>query len=81
MYNLSLSKQVIGLLNIDEGEELGDVISDDYDGNQVSSTAMGIDLGLIWEADNYHLGFTWRNINEPEFDFGTLGEDCNNALL
>jgi len=79
MYNLSLSKQVIGLLNIDEGEELGDVISDDYDGNQVSSTAMGIDLGLIWEADNYHLGFTWRNINEPEFDFGTLGEDCNNA--
>jgi len=76
MYNLSLSKQVIGLLNIDEGDELGDVISDDYDGNQVSSTAMGIDLGLIWEADNYHLGFTWRNINEPEFDFGTLGQDC-----
>ena len=79
MYNLSLSKQVIGLLNIDEGEELGDVISDDYDGNQVSSTAMGIDLGLIWEADNYHLGFTWRNINEPEFDFGTLGEGCIDA--
>jgi len=79
MYNLSLSKQVIGLLNIDEGDELGDVIADDYDGNQVSSTAMGIDLGLIWEADNYHLGFTWRNINEPEFDFGTLGEGCTGS--
>ncbi len=77
MYSLSLSKQVIGLLNIDEDDELGDVISDDFDGNQVSSTAMGIDLGLIWEADNYHLGFTWRNINEPEFDFGAVGQDCN----
>jgi len=79
MYNLSLSKQVIGLLNIDENDELGDVIADDYDGNQVSSTAMGVDLGLIWEADNYHLGFTWRNINEPEFDFGTLGQNCTDA--
>ncbi len=79
MYNLSLSKQVIGLMSIDEDDELSDVIADDYDGNQVSNTAMGIDLGLIWEADNYHLGFTWRNINEPEFDFGNLGEGCIDA--
>ena len=76
MYNLKLSKQVIGLMNIDEDDELGDVIADDYDGNQASGRAVGLDLGLIWEADNYHLGFTWRNINEPEFDFGTLGQDC-----
>ncbi len=76
MYNLKLSKQVIGLMNIDADDELGDVIADDFDGNQASGRAVGLDLGLIWEADNYHLGFTWRNINEPEFDFGTLGQDC-----
>ncbi|MEY8203479.1 MAG: conjugal transfer protein TraF [Bermanella sp.] len=79
MYSLSLSKQVIGLLNIDEDDDLADVITDDYDNNQVTSTDIGMDLGLIWEADNYHLGFTWRNINEPEFDFGALGQDCSNA--
>mgnify|MGYP000125203571 FL=1 len=77
MYNLKLSKQVIGLMNIDEDDEIGDVIADDYDGNQASGSALGMDLGLIWEADNYHLGFTWRNVNEPEFDFGTLGQGCN----
>ena len=77
MYNLKLSKQVIGLQNIDDGDELADVISDDLTNNQASSTQTGIDLGLIWEAENYHLGATWRNINEPEFDFGVVGVDCN----
>jgi len=76
MYSLSLSKQVIGLLSIHEDDELGDVIADDFDTNQVSTTDIGLDLGLIWEADNYHLGFTWRNINEPEFEFGAIGENC-----
>jgi len=77
MYNLKLSKQVIGLQNIDDGDELADVIADDLTNNQASSTQTGIDLGLIWEAENYHLGATWRNINEPEFDFGMVGIDCN----
>ncbi|MEH6343859.1 MAG: conjugal transfer protein TraF [Bermanella sp.] len=77
MYNLKLSKQVIGLQNIDDGDELADVIADDLTNNQASSTQTGIDLGLIWEAENYHVGATWRNINEPEFDFGVVGLDCN----
>lgn len=75
-YNLSLSKQIVGLLNIDEDEELGDVIQDDFSTNKKSSSAIGVDLGLIWEAPNYHVGFTWRNINEPEFEYGSLGDNC-----
>ena len=78
LYNLKLSKQVIGLQNIDDGDELSDVIADDITENQASSTQTGIDLGIIWEAENYHVGATWRNINEPEFDFGVVGLDCNN---
>lgn len=76
-YNLSLSKQIVGLLNIDEDEELSDVIEDDFDTNKETSSAIGVDLGLIWEAPNYHIGFTWRNINEPEFDYGSLGDNCS----
>ena len=37
---------------------------------------MGIDLGLIWEADHYQIGLTLKNINEPEFDFSELGVNC-----
>ena len=76
LYNMSLSKQVVGLLSIDENDELSDVIQDDIDSNKKSSTALGVDLGLIWQAENYHVGFTWRNINEPEFEYGSLGDNC-----
>jgi F plasmid transfer operon, TraF, protein len=76
LHSLNLSKQVVGLLNIDEDDELGDVIKDDLSDNKKSSSAVGMDLGLIWQAPNYHLGFTWRNVNEPEFEYGTLGENC-----
>jgi hypothetical protein len=78
IYNLKLSKQVAGLSNIDEDDELIDIIKDDYDQNQSSSTAVGLDLGLIWQAPSYHLGLAWKNINEPEFDYGAVGQDCNN---
>jgi len=77
LYSMSLSKQVVGLLNIDEDDELGDVIQDDLSANKVSTTNIGLDLGIIWEAPNYHVGFNWRNINEPEFDYGTLGQGCS----
>ena len=76
LYNLKLAQQVIGLANIEEDDNVSDVISDDYNDNQVSSTAMGVDLGLIWEADHYQIGLTFKNINEPEFDFGELGVNC-----
>lgn len=78
IYNLKLSKQVIALTSADEDEELIDIIKEDYDQNQSSSTAVGLDLGLIWQAPNYHVGLAWKNINEPEFDYGTVGEDCIN---
>ncbi len=76
LYNLKLAQQVIGLANIEEDDDVSDVISDDYDDNQASSSAMGIDLGLIWEADHYQVGLTFRNINEPEFDFSEIGTNC-----
>jgi hypothetical protein len=78
IYNLKLSKQVLGLTNVNEDDELGDIIMDDYDKNQSSSTAVGLDLGLIWQAPSYHVGLAWKNINEPEFDYGAIGQNCNN---
>ncbi len=75
VYSMSLSKQVIGLESI-EDDDVGDVIQDDYDTNEVSSTDFGIDQGLLWVADKYQVGLTIKNINEPEFDYGVLGQHC-----
>ena len=77
LYTYSLSKQVVGLLNVDEDDELSDVIQDDISSNKKTTSAIGVDLGLIWEAANYHIGYTWRNVNEPEFEYGSLGENCS----
>ena len=76
IYSASLSKQVFGLALLG-GEDIGDVISDEYDNGQATTTAVGLDVGLIWVANKYHLGLTVTNLNEPEFDYGVLGTNCS----
>jgi hypothetical protein len=76
LYSLSLSKQVIPLKGLD-GKDVSDVIQDDYDTNEVSSTQLGLDAGLVLKSQNYQLGFTLENINQPKFDYGVLGQNCS----
>lgn len=73
--NLGLSKQVMPLQMLD-GRDISDVISDEYDKNLVTTTGMSIDLGLVWDADFYRLGLTLSDINSPSFDYGPVGVDC-----
>ena len=74
-YQMSLTKQVQALDNLG-GEDLADVMEDDYNNNQVKTTRIGIDLGIIWQAKRYALGVSLLNINEPEFEYGTVGQNC-----
>lgn len=73
---LELSKQVTMLQDLD-GREVEDVLSDEYDRNLVSTSNIGLDVGLIWDASKYRLGLTLENANSPEFDYGTVGVNCN----
>lgn len=73
---LELSKQV-KLLQDFEGDEIEDVISDDYDKYLKASTGVGLDIGLMWDAEWYRLGLTMENINSPSFEYGELGVDCD----
>ncbi len=73
--NLKLSKQILALTNLD-GESLGDVIKDEYENNQEDATNAGLDVGLIWVAEKYRLGLTMTNLNQPSFDYGKLGVNC-----
>lgn len=75
LMNLELSKQVITIQQLD-GKDIDDVISDEYDNNLESTTNFGLDIGLVWNANNYRLGLTIENLNSPEFDYGVIGENC-----
>lgn len=76
LYTLELSKQVVALTSVDD-DETGDIISDSYDQNEKKTTNIGIDLGVTYIDTNYQLGATLYNINEPEFDYGRIGENCS----
>lgn len=74
--SIDLSKQVLPIIQL-AGEELGDLIKDEYDQNQNSSSDFGIDFGLVWDTETYRVGFTLEDINSPEFDYGSVGTNCN----
>lgn len=74
--NLGLSKQVMRLEALD-GRDIMDVVEDEYEANLVTTTNFGIDVGMVWDAERYRLGFTLANINAPKFDYGSVGENCD----
>jgi hypothetical protein len=75
IYSIALSKQVFLLQNLD-GKDIDKLVEDEFDNNTQTTTAAGLDLGLVWVAEDYRLGATLFNVNQPEFNFGPVGEDC-----
>mgnify|MGYP001106045428 CR=1 FL=1 len=73
VHRLALSKQVIQVQDVDD---LAQTVEDDYRNNEMVSTNVSVNLGAIWKANFYQLGVTFNNLNEPEFEYGTIGEDC-----
>jgi len=73
--SMELSKQVLPIIEL-AGEDLSDLIRDEYDQNQEITGDFGIDIGLVWDADSYRIGLTFENINSPEFNYGEIGTNC-----
>ena len=78
LYNVTMATALEGILNVDEEDEDDDVSDSvlDSDENEEDSTALGLDLGALWVADNYQVGMTWSNINEPDFDKPDPSSNC-----
>lgn len=74
---LGLSKQVIGFQAADGKDNLSDTFLDDYKDFKNDTTEFSLDVSAYWAAKNYNIGLTISNINEPEFDYGELGKNCN----
>lgn len=49
-----------------------DVFDDARDGDFVTESKLGLDLGLLWQSARYRAGVTLLNLGEPEFDFPEL---------
>lgn len=73
--HMELSKQVLPLVEL-AGEKLSDFIEDEYDQNKLSTGNLGLDLGIVWDANSYRIGLTLENINSPTFDYGEIGVNC-----
>lgn len=77
--NGAFSKQVINLKASATGtddDDISDIISDQYDTNEKKTTQASIDLGASYQINNWRAGLTLKNINEPEFEYGTIGGQC-----
>jgi len=46
-----------------------DTFEDILDAEFITQNKMGLDLGVLWQAERYRLGATLVNVGEPEFDF------------
>lgn len=71
----ALSKQVVALQTADDDVE--DIVKDTYDANEHESSHVTLDIGAIYSTDNYRIGLTLANLTEPEFKYGTIGNDCH----
>lgn len=72
---IDLSKQILPIVQL-ANAELGELIKDEYDQNQKRTSNLGLDIGFVWDASVYRLGLTFEDLNAPEFEFGSIGVNC-----
>lgn len=75
---MELSKNVIALAGLEDGEDIGDAIQDDYENNSQSSTNLAIDMGFLLVSHKTSVGLSISDINEPEYSYGSLASSCSN---
>jgi hypothetical protein len=75
-HQITLGKSVLALAALD-GDEVDDAVQGDVEDNQNTTSAASFDLGLIWTANHYQVGVTVDNVNEPTFDYKSIGTSCD----
>ena len=68
-YRVGLSRVATRLGDVTNAQ---DVYEDVRDADFNWDEGFGFDLGVVWRSDNYHLGLTLANANEPEFEYNRL---------
>jgi hypothetical protein len=73
-YDVGLSKSYVGLQNSSNVDRL---LKDQLDASRETESGFGVDVGVIWVADNYRLGATINDINAPSFKYTNSTDDCS----
>nr|WP_274521754.1 conjugal transfer protein TraF [Halorhodospira halochloris] len=73
-FKAEMYKSVIALEETER--DFADIVNDEIDRQSNSSSAIGVDLGVVYQSNIFRGGFTWLNVNEPTFDFPTVGVNC-----
>ncbi|MEN8720931.1 MAG: conjugal transfer protein TraF [Oceanococcaceae bacterium] len=82
LLNGTLAKVIAAIDSEDDnGDSAFDRAEDAYEDAEESSTNVALDVGLQWVHEGMQAGVTLRNINNPSFDFGAVGVDCDRAGL
>lgn len=68
MYQVGLTRTMVAIGGM-QNQQTGDVIKDEFDKNMNETSGLGLDLGVIWAAENWNVGATALNVNGPSFDF------------
>ncbi len=69
-YRASLLRDIEKLSTIQEGSE---DFFDNFDFDNAETTSgVGLDFGVLWTADQYRLGATITDLNEPSFKYNSI---------
>jgi len=66
LFDVGLANNAIPIANIDDARDVFNALDDaDFRHEQ----DIGVDLGAIWSGNQYQLGITLTNLNEPDFHY------------
>jgi len=75
-YMVGLTKTLVGISQMDSADAaINDKVKEVEEDFQPEN-AVGVDFGLMWVANNYRVGATFKNVNSPSFNYDTVGVDC-----
>lgn len=78
LYRVSYGRSLVAISSM-QNQQTGDVIADEFDKNTRESSAIGLDLGMVWAKDNWNVGATAMNVNAPAFKGKPLDQGCGDA--
>ncbi len=77
VYQAALKRVLMPILADQDAMQL---LQDEVSALPERQTAVGIDLGALWLAKNYHGGVTLANINRPSFSYNRFSKQYINDL-
>jgi len=77
-YIVKLRKTLFGLAQVDDVDEaIKDEVEEVRKDISSHEAKLGFDLGLMWVAQKFRIGATFKNLNSPEFKYPDVGTDCS----